>query len=146
MTGLGSGEGIAFPDSETILIGNGNTHAVKQYTAEGVFVEDIIPNGSGGLISPNAVVLRSSVVGLSEVALETEILVNNVGAYFEIRSDILQRIERVEVRDIKGSLVYQGRILSNIAWQANDAEKGTYFMTFFSGADSLSTQKVQVIF
>jgi hypothetical protein len=145
MSGLGAAEGVAFPDSETILIGNGNTHAVKHYTAAGVFVEDIIPNGSGGLLTPNAVVLRSATVGLTEVETETGFLISNLGYQFEIRADILQRVERIEVRDIKGSLVYQGRIFSSMAWQADDVESGTYFMTFFSGADSLSTQKIQVV-
>jgi hypothetical protein len=58
ITGLGSAEGVDFFPNGNILIGNGATHSVKMYESNGVYIEDFIPNGSGGLITPNAIVIR----------------------------------------------------------------------------------------
>jgi hypothetical protein len=58
LTGLSQAEGVAFLLSGNILIGNGATHSVKMFDSGGNYIEDFIPNGSGGLITPNAVVIR----------------------------------------------------------------------------------------
>lgn len=58
ITGLSQAEGVDFFPNGNILIGNGATHSVKMYDSNGVYIEDFIPNGSGGLITPNAVVIR----------------------------------------------------------------------------------------
>jgi hypothetical protein len=58
ITGLSQAEGIDFFPNGNILIGNGATHSVKMYDSNGVYIEDFIPNGSGGLITPNAIVIR----------------------------------------------------------------------------------------
>jgi hypothetical protein len=60
ITGLGSAEGVDFFPNGNILIGNGATHSVKMYDSNGVYIEDFIPNGSGGLITPNAIVIRET--------------------------------------------------------------------------------------
>ena len=58
LTGLSQAEGVGFFPNGNILIGNGATHSVKMYDSNGVYMEDFIPNGSGGLITPNAIVIR----------------------------------------------------------------------------------------
>jgi hypothetical protein len=58
ITGLSQAEGVDFFPNGNILIGNGATHSVKMYDSNGVYIEDFIPNGSGGLITPNAIVIR----------------------------------------------------------------------------------------
>jgi len=60
ITSLGSAEGVDFFPNGNILIGNGATHSVKMYDSNGVYIEDFIPNGSGGLVTPNAVVIRET--------------------------------------------------------------------------------------
>jgi len=57
-TGLSQSEGVDFFQNGNILIGNGATHSVKMFDSNGVYIEDFIPNGLGGLITPNAVVIR----------------------------------------------------------------------------------------
>lgn len=57
ITGLSQAEGVDFFPNGNILIGNGATHSVKMYDSNGVYIEDFIPNGLGGLITPNAVVI-----------------------------------------------------------------------------------------
>ncbi len=58
--GLQNSEGVAFLANGNILIGNGGTAAVKMYTAQGDFIRDIVSSGSGGLRTPNAIVLREN--------------------------------------------------------------------------------------
>lgn len=56
--GLSQPEGIAFLSNGNFLIGNGGTGAVKMYDSNNNFIEDLVSRGSGGLLTPNAVVLR----------------------------------------------------------------------------------------
>jgi hypothetical protein len=58
IAGLSSPEGIDYLPDGDLLIGNGGTRAVKRYTPAGVFVEDFVASGAGGLLLPNAVVVR----------------------------------------------------------------------------------------
>lgn len=51
-------EGVDFYLNGDILLGNGGTSSVRRYDSQGNFVETVVESGSGGLISPNAVVLR----------------------------------------------------------------------------------------
>jgi sugar lactone lactonase YvrE len=57
--GLGQSEGIDFLPNGNLLVGNGATGAVKMYGSSGAFVEDLVSPGAGGLIRPNAVVVRA---------------------------------------------------------------------------------------
>jgi hypothetical protein len=58
ITGLSQAEGVDFFPNGNILIGNGATSSVKMFDSNGNYIEDFIPSGSGGLITPNAVVIR----------------------------------------------------------------------------------------
>jgi hypothetical protein len=60
LTGLSNAEGVDFFPNGNILIGNGATHSVKMFDSNGNYIEDLIPNGSGGLITPNAIVIRET--------------------------------------------------------------------------------------
>jgi hypothetical protein len=60
LTGLSNAEGVDFFPNGNILIGNGATHSVKMFDSNGNYIEDFIPSGSGGLITPNAVVIRET--------------------------------------------------------------------------------------
>ncbi len=71
ITGLSESEGIDTLANGNLLVGNGGTASVKLYDNDGAFIDDIIAVGSGGLIRPNAVVLRTvttnSIQGGSEL-------------------------------------------------------------------------------
>ena len=56
--GLSQSEGVDFMPNGNILIGNGASRSVKMFDQDGNYIEDIIPAGSGGLLTPNAVVIR----------------------------------------------------------------------------------------
>lgn len=57
--GLSQAEGVDFLSNGNLLLGNGGTAAVKLFDTNGVFIKDIVASGSGGLIRPNAVVVRN---------------------------------------------------------------------------------------
>lgn len=57
--GLSQPEGQDYLPNGNLLIGNGGTGAVKMYTKDGTFIKDLVASGAGGLIQPNAVVVRT---------------------------------------------------------------------------------------
>jgi len=75
INGLGQSEGIDFFPNGNILIGNGATSSVKMYDSNGNYIEDLILSGSGGLTTPNAVVIRE--VNLSSVSGDDDIITNS---------------------------------------------------------------------
>jgi len=60
ITGIHFSEGVDFFPNGNILIGNGTTHSVKMFDSNGTYIEDFIPSGSGGLVTPNAIVIRET--------------------------------------------------------------------------------------
>jgi hypothetical protein len=60
ITGIHYSEGVDFFPNGNILIGNGATSSVKMFDSAGTYIEDFIPSGSGGLMTPNAVVIRET--------------------------------------------------------------------------------------
>jgi len=58
ITGIHFSEGVDFFQNGNILIGNGASSSVKMFDSSGNYIEDFIPSGSGGLMTPNAVVIR----------------------------------------------------------------------------------------
>ncbi len=67
--GLGQSEGIASLPNGNLLVGNGATGAVKMYQPNGTFIRDLVSSGAGGLIRPNAVVVRAKEVAVNHTAL-----------------------------------------------------------------------------
>lgn len=57
-TGIDQPEGVDFYPNGNFIIGSGGTREIKIYDNSGNLVETIVSAGSGGLIRPNAVVLR----------------------------------------------------------------------------------------
>ncbi|MGB3182965.1 MAG: Ig-like domain-containing protein [Cyclobacteriaceae bacterium] len=57
ISGLSKPEGVDFFGG-SIFIGNGGTGAVKRFGGNGFYTEDVVPAGTGGLQTPNAVVVR----------------------------------------------------------------------------------------
>lgn len=58
-SGLDQVEGVDFFPNGNFLIGSGGTKEVKLYTPSGSFIETVVSAGSGGLVRPNAVRIRT---------------------------------------------------------------------------------------
>ncbi len=59
VSGITEPEGVEFLANGDFLAGAGLASAVKQYTADGTFVRDVVPSRSGGLIKPNGLRFRT---------------------------------------------------------------------------------------
>ena len=59
ITGVGKVEGIDIFANGNILVGNGSQHSVRMYDSDGNFIENFIASGAGGLLTPNAIVIRN---------------------------------------------------------------------------------------
>jgi len=97
LTGLSQAEGVDFFPNGNILIGNGATHSVKMFDSNGNYLEDFIPNGSGGLITPNAIVIRETNVSSvsdnhNSLKDETFILEQNYPNPFNPTTEIKYRL------------------------------------------------------
>jgi len=58
ISGVSQPEGVDFLPDGNILIGSGGTSSVKMYNSNGGFIKNLVPQGSGGLRTPNAVAVR----------------------------------------------------------------------------------------
>lgn len=58
ISGLSQPEGVAFLSDTTLAFGASGTSNIPIYSTEGVLVHDLVSSGVGGLVTPNAVVLR----------------------------------------------------------------------------------------
>ncbi|MBX2874508.1 MAG: NHL repeat-containing protein [Saprospiraceae bacterium] len=58
-SGLSQPEGVDFFPNGNFVIGSGGTKEVKLYDSNGSFVQNLVSAGSGGLVRPNAVRIRT---------------------------------------------------------------------------------------
>jgi sugar lactone lactonase YvrE len=58
-SGISKVEGIDRFANGNVLLGNGSQSSVRMYDSDGNFVETFIPSGTGGLLTPNAIVIRN---------------------------------------------------------------------------------------
>jgi sugar lactone lactonase YvrE len=63
LSSISQAEGIDIFANGNILVGNGNRHSVQMYDSEGKFVKNFVSSRSGGLNTPNAVVIRNDNTG-----------------------------------------------------------------------------------
>ena len=63
ISGVSQVEGIDTFANGNILLGNGGQGSVRMYDSDGVFIENFIASGTGGLRTPNAIVIRNDNTG-----------------------------------------------------------------------------------
>ncbi len=146
ITGLSNPEGIAVHPNGNILIGDGGSSAVKLFDSEGNFLEDIITSGSGGLVFPNAVVLRDvpAPVSTEELIVELTFVQPTIGNAFYLDQTITDRLEWVEIYDASGHLIERNTVHNNEVWNASKYAEGLYIITAQSVEGKRLTQKIVV--
>jgi len=70
IVGLSQSEGVDFLESGDILIGNGGDSSVKLFASDGTYIRDFVASRSGGLTTPNAVVIRGASTAAPVAAFE----------------------------------------------------------------------------
>lgn len=142
-TGLPQAEGVDFLPNGNILIGNGGGASVDQFQPDGTFVETTVPSGSGGLLQPNAVVLREAILGTSTSTIRNVQILPNIGNRFTISSENLD-ITSVKIYAMSGSLIETLEPNSTLIWDASAISEGLYFISIsFDNGDAI-THKIVV--
>ena len=145
ITGLSQPEGVAFFPNGNMLTGNGGTGAIKLFDSNLTFIEDIVPPGALGLITPNAVVLRSTnPTGVTDPVVQTNFLQTSAGNLFYAQTSFTEQFESIHVISIVGQLVYTSSTISNLLWDASEISAGIYLVTATLKNGEIYVQKVIV--
>ncbi|MEO1711944.1 MAG: hypothetical protein AAFU60_01245 [Bacteroidota bacterium] len=127
--GLGQAEGISFLENGDLLIGNGINGSVKRFSSDGTFIEDIIAPGSGGLIRPNAIILRNRAInGTQEVREDITFAQPNIGSFFELDINLVRQWQRIEIYDRAGKLAASLDPHKVSHWDAQQMANGMYYL------------------
>lgn len=131
--GVGNCEGIEYMNNGNILVGVGALSSVKMYTKEGVFIEDFISSGSGGLMRPNALRFRNKETSRTDDEHEELFDVYPTqGTRFYFSNTNPPTGLELEVFDSSGKLVFSSELNSDIAWDARGFVSGRYLIKIYS--------------
>ena len=145
ITGLSNPEGVEFLPNGNILIGDGGTGSVKMFDSEGNFIEDFVESGAGGLLFPNAVVLReTSTVSTSQVEVATNFVRPSIGVVFYFDPLDAREIESFEIYNMVGSLIEKRKASGNEIWNAKNYPEGMYNIVAKANSGQSFIQKVIV--
>jgi hypothetical protein len=117
---------------------------VRIYDAAGKFVTDLVPPGTLGLRTPNAVVLRDEAVS-NTVSVEKQAIfvAPTVGSVFQIsKMDGLETVGQIEVFNAAGGRVSVFDFSESTVWDAQNLPNGLYFLVTKLAGGGLARQKV----
>ena len=144
ITGLSNPEGVQYLPDGNILIGDGGTGAVKMFDADGNYIEDFIESGAGGLLFPNAVVLRELPVSTDQPVFESDFIRPTIGSAFFLNPESDQKIESIEIYNLSGKLIERNETTNHRVWNAKNYPEGLYNIVGKSNTGQTFTQKVIV--
>lgn len=146
INGLSGPEGVAYFENGNMLVGNGGSSAVKMFDPDGNFIEDFIASGSGGLITPNAVVIRDvTSVSVMELPAEGNWISFSPVEGYRISPGISAKEGTLRIYNLSGNLV---EIIQNLsgAGQAlfSGMPQGVYLVTVSFPNGKICTQKILI--
>lgn len=143
LTGLGQSEGVAYMSDQTILIGNGINGSVKHFASNGNFITDLVTPGSGGLIRPNAVVIRDeSTLSLPELD-EMKVLINPMeDGKYQVVSQSKESLELI-ITSATGQKVLEKGFMKETTFDSSEFAEGAYFVTVLNNKGHHKTQMIQ---
>lgn len=143
--GLMNSEGIDFFPDGRMLLGNGGTSSVKMYDSNGTYIEEFIPEGSGNLKTPNAVVIREiNGVMIGEEKFEGNFISPTVGKHFILNGGPENRINTFKVFNTSGLLVYSENKPVQLNWDASHLPNGVYLVMVETESGKWGNQKIFV--
>ncbi|MFZ1333126.1 MAG: hypothetical protein WAR83_13100 [Flavobacteriales bacterium] len=142
--GLANTEGVDLLPNGNLLLGDGGTHSVKMFNADGDFLSDLIPSGSGGLITPNAVVVRQ----VSQVSVDDEgpteersiVRSATVGTLFQFENSV--DLISIAIHTIEGALLEE--VIGN-SWNANGRAEGAYMVIATWKDGTRTNERIEVV-
>ncbi|MCB0397931.1 MAG: T9SS type A sorting domain-containing protein, partial [Flavobacteriales bacterium] len=145
ITGLSKAEGMAFLPDGHILIGNGASKSVKEFDAGGAYVGERISGGSGGLLTPNAVVIREvASSGLNEIDRHQWAVTPSLGVEFKLSIPETMDVQMVAVYDMLGNVVEELSASSTGTWNAQDHPQGIYLIAVATSDGLMTSHRVVV--
>jgi sugar lactone lactonase YvrE len=135
-------EGVNFMSNGNILIGSGGSHSVKMYDSAGNYLQDLIPPGTGNLLTPNAIVFhKSSNVSVNEtVAINTPLVYPTTGRLFHF-SPKAKTARKISVCTLGGEYLQDIQIENT--WNS-DLPDGYYLLRFDFKDNSQIIEKILV--
>lgn len=143
ITGLTNPEGLAFLPDGSLLIGDNGTNSVRHFDSNGNDMGNFT-NG-GGLLTPNAVVLRDEIfLSTNDQLLERVFLAPTIGTAFSINPVVATDYSLLEIYTISGELIEALDPAEQTIWNAQHLSEGVYFIVAISIPGQRSMQKIVV--
>ncbi len=124
LAGVNKSEGFDFLPNGNILVGNGGTSEIKEYTADGTFMKNIVEAKTAGLLTPNAVRYREAGTSITETKTDNVWLSPSVGSSFSIVPHKRHHVDSIEVFQLNGQHV---ATFTNSYFTAEKLSSGAYF-------------------
>lgn len=128
ITALPQGEGVGVLPDGRIVIGCGGASSVRVYDAAGSLLNDLVPSGTLGLRTPNAVVFHPAPVSaIRELYLEKTLLSPSAGVVFRLADpEALRGVQALEVYTAAGVFVGAIPVAGSGQWDASGLPAGIY--------------------
>lgn len=128
ISGIANCEGVDFFENGNIVIGVGSTATVNLYGADGKLIKALIPKGSEGLKTPNAVILRKSISSTKGQVSSQGNFITRIGSNtFQIKTDVLnEKIKMLQCLDASGKVVAVLSDAQDTLWETPILAPGLY--------------------
>ncbi len=143
--GINKSEGVDFFPNGNILIGNGSTNSVKMFDSEGNYISDLIESGSGGLLNPNAIVIRETnpvTIGSYVEKENVIIIVEKQNNIFQLNSNLDFIVDVIELMDTTGKIMDVINLSQTQELNANNYAKGIYILIGKTNNKIVGYQKI----
>lgn len=141
ITTLTNPEGLAFLPNGDLLIGDNGTNSVRRFDSAGTDLGDYTTGG--GLLTPNAVVLRDEIfLSVNDNLPPGAFISPTVGDRFQFDLSYLGQLEEIRVYSVTGTLITTVQFEDQSSWNAQYLAEGIYIMVASSTSGQKSTQKI----
>ena len=142
ITGVANPEGFDYLPNGNLLISERGGNKITEFTADGTLIGRW--DNGGSLNTPNFVRVREPILGVTENSLLAQILVPTAGTHFQISPKIAEKIQKLSVFSISGTLVDTIDSSISASWNASSLAKGMYVVKAVNSEGTVLTQKLLV--
>ncbi|MFZ1678552.1 MAG: hypothetical protein WAT91_14830 [Saprospiraceae bacterium] len=142
-------EGVDFLPDGSMIIGIGGTSTVSVFNSSGSLTNTIVPSGTLGLITPNAVVLRQdpSTSGTNNPSSyrDMNIVTPSLGVFFQFTvSDLVPTGSMADICTLSGVMIKKLMVSDSAFWDASDLPDGMYVITLPLRDNIIARQKIMI--
>jgi len=143
-------EGVGFRSNGNLMVGSGGTSSVNEYNPAGALVNNLVPSGTLGLLTPNAVVLRSSsmlsTITTPSTAVDAQIVIPSIGIYFQFtNSNVATANPDIQITNASGTIMERRNTSDSTYWDASYLPDGIYYLTLPLKDHRIARQQVVVM-